>query len=305
MKLTTKLKSLIERPEILVMPGAYDPLSAKLVEQAGFDAIQVSGLGIAASHLGMPDVSILSLSDVCDRTRAIVNATSLPVMADGDTGFGNAVNVWYTVQGVEATGAAGINLEDQVMPKRCGHLDGKEVISCEEMVGKIRAAVDARKDPDFIINARTDALAVEGLRATITRANAYFEAGASMVFVDGADHLKTISALADAFHGPLAINMVEGGKTPDNMTFNELQQRGVARVSLPVSTLLSAMHGMQQALAHIQKTGTTAADPALFADFTETHTLLGMEHVYGLERRFMSPHQWADKYSSGTARRTS
>lgn len=303
MKPTTVLKSLIERPDILVMPGAYDPLSAKLVEQAGFVAIQVSGLGLAASHLGMPDVSILSLSDVCERTRAIVNATSLPVMADGDTGFGNAVNVWYTVQAVEATGAAGINLEDQVMPKRCGHLDGKEVISCDEMVGKIRAAVDARKDPDFIINARTDALAVEGLEATIARANAYFEAGASMVFVDGADHLDTISALADAFHGPLAINMVEGGKTPRSMTFDELQRRGVARVSLPVSTLLSAICGMQRALVHIRRTGTTAADPSMFADFTETHSLMGMEHVYALEQRFMSPNQWDKKYSCSTSRR--
>ena len=303
MKLTTTLKALIERPEILIMPGAYDPISAKLVEQAGFEAIQVSGLAVAASHLGMPDVSILSLSDMCDRTRSIVNASALPVMADGDTGFGNAVNVWYTVQAVEITGAAGINLEDQVMPKRCGHLDGKEVISCEEMVGKIQAAVDARRDPDFVINARTDALAVEGLEATIARANAYFMAGASMVFVDGADDRDTISALADAFHGPLAVNMVEGGKTPDGMTFAELQHRGVARVSLPVSTLLSAIHGMQQALAQISHTGTTVADPKLFADFTETHTLLGMEHVYELERRFMSPHHWADKYSINTAKR--
>jgi methylisocitrate lyase len=303
MKPTTTLKALIERPEILVMPGAYDPISAKLVEQAGFEAIQVSGLGVAASHLGMPDVGILSLSDICDRTRAIVNASALPVMADGDTGFGNAVNVWYTVQAVELTGAAGINLEDQIMPKRCGHLDGKEVISCEEMVSKILAAVDARKDLDFVINARTDALAVEGLEATIDRANAYFKAGASMVFVDGADDRDTISALADAFHGPLAINMVEGGKTPDAITFAELQRRGVARVSLPVSTLLSAIHGMQQALAHIRYTGTTAADPTLFADFTETHSLIGMEHVYDLERRFLSPNQWAEKYSNSTARR--
>ncbi len=303
MRPTTILKSLIERPEILVMPGAYDPISAKLVQQAGFEATQISGLGVSAGHLGMPDVSLLSLSDMCDRTRAIVNATSLPVMADGDTGFGNAVNVWYTVQGIEATGAAGINLEDQVMPKRCGHLEGKEVIACADMVGKIRAAVDARKDPDFVINARTDALAVEGLAATIDRANAYFDAGANMVFVDGADNLDTISAMADAFRGPLAINMVEGGKTPV-MTFDELQHRGVARVSLPVSTLLSAIHGMQRALAHIRHAGTTAADSTMFADFTETHSLMGMDHVYDLERRFMSPHQWAEKYSSVTARRS-
>lgn len=297
MKPTTLLRSLIEHPDILVMPGAYDPLSAKLIEQAGFHAIQVSGLGVAASHLGMPDVSILSMAEMSERTRAIVGATSLPVMADADTGFGNAVNVWHTVKAIEATGASGINLEDQVMPKRCGHLDGKEVITTSEMVGKLHAAVDARNDLDFVLNARTDALAVEGLAATITRANAYFEAGATMVFVDGADQRDTIAALSKELVGPLAINMVEGGKTPEGLHFGELQQLGVARVSLPVSTLLSAIRGMQRALTQIRKSGGTSADPELFADFTATHALLGMEHVYSLERRFMTQQQLTGKYT--------
>lgn len=278
------------------MPGAFDPLSAKLIEQAGFAAVQGTGLGIAASHLGMPDASIISMREMAERTRVIAGAIDIPFMADGDTGFGNAVNVWYTVRAFEEAGAAGINLEDQVMPKRCGHLAGKEVVEIEEMVAKIAAAVDARRDPDFVINARTDALAVEGLPGAVARAKAYFSAGATMVFVDGVDSREVIRTLVDQIGGPLAMNMVEGGKTPEGLTFTELQAMGVARVSLPVSTLLGAIKGMRDALAHIRETDGTGANPAIFADFAQTHSLVGMDHVYALERRFLSREQLARKY---------
>ena len=301
MNKTSRLRSLIESPELLVMPGAFDPISARLVEEAGFAACQGTGLGIAASHLGMPDASIISMREMAERTRVIAGAISIPFMADGDTGFGNAVNAWYTVRAFEEAGAAGINLEDQVMPKRCGHLAGKEVVETPEMVAKIAAAADARIDGDFVINARTDSLAVEGLERTVRRARAYFEAGATMVFVDGVDSREAIRTLVAEIGGPLAINMVEGGKTPQGLTFGELQEMGVARVSLPVSTLLAAIKGMRDALAHIRRSDGTGADPAVFADFAQTHTLAGMDHVYALEKRFLAPDDLARKYAARQA----
>ncbi len=296
MRKTTRLRQLIEAPQLLVMPGAFDPLSARLIAEAGFQAVQGSGLAISANHLGMPDVSIISMREMADRTRVIANSVEIPFMADGDTGFGNAVNAWYTVRAFEEAGAAGINLEDQLMPKRCGHLDGKEVIPAAEMCAKIAAAVDARLDPDFVINARTDALAVEGIEETIARARAYFDAGATMVFVDGADTRARIERLAAEIGGPLAVNMVEGGKTPPDLTFTELQQIGVARVSLPLSTLLGAIKGMRDALAYIIASDGTSADPEIFADFTGMHALVGMNHVYGLETRFLGQEHLARKY---------
>ncbi|WP_209427673.1 isocitrate lyase/PEP mutase family protein [Pararhodobacter sp. SW119] len=301
MRKAQRLRQLIEAPEILVMPGAFDPLSAKLIEQAGFAAAQGTGLGIAASHLGMPDVSVLSMSEMAERTRIIARAVDIPVMADGDTGFGNAVNVWFTVRAFEEAGAAGINIEDQVMPKRCGHLAGKEVIPMAEMQAKIAAACAARRDPDFVINARTDALAVEGLEATIARARGYFDAGATMVFVDGADDRTAIARLASEIGGPLAVNMVEGGRTPVDLTFAELELMGVARVSLPVSLLLGAIRGMQNALAFIGREGATRADSEVFAGFDETHTLVGMDDVRDLERRFLSQEALRQKYGDTVA----
>jgi 2-methylisocitrate lyase-like PEP mutase family enzyme len=173
MKKTAQLRKMLEAREPLVMVGAYDAISAILIQRAGFKAIQCSGFGIAASLLGKPDVGLLSYGEMLDQTRKIVQAVDVPVMADGDTGFGTAVNVYRTVQEFEAISAAGVNLEDQVFPKRCGHLEGKEIVPIDEMVGKIEAAKAARTDPDFIINARTDAIAVSGLDEAIRRGNAY------------------------------------------------------------------------------------------------------------------------------------
>lgn len=292
------LKALIERPEILVMPGAYDCLSAKLIEEAGFEAVQCTGLGIVASHLGLPDVSVMSMTDMAARTSAIVQATDLPVMADGDTGFGNAVNAWLTVKAFENAGAAGINLEDQLMPKRCGHLEGKEIVPLEEMMGKLRAAVDARRDPDFVINARTDALAVAGLEETIRRGNAYLETGATMIFIDGAHEKHVIAELARRINGPVAINMVEGGKTPKGLTFADLEAMGVARVSLPVTLFLAALQGMSRSLQEVRKRGAVTNDQDVVFPFDRAHRLIGMDDVYELERRFMPSAVLEAKYKS-------
>ena len=289
MRKTTRLKSMIARPEILVMPGAYDPISTRLIEVAGFEAVQCTGLGITAASLGLPDFSVLGMSDMAARTAHIVRATELPVMADGDNGFGNAVNTFLAVREFEACGAAGINLEDQEMPKRCGHLAGKRVIQTAEMVQKIHAATDARSDPDFVINARTDSLAVGGLEEAVCRGNAYLEAGATMVFVDGADSEETIAKLVQEIRGPLAVNMVEGGKTPRGLTIERLQALGVARVSLPLTALLASVEGMKRALFALKSTGDPGAYSSGLAGFDELHSLMGMDRVRDLEQRYATP----------------
>ncbi|MBF6065691.1 isocitrate lyase/PEP mutase family protein [Nocardia terpenica] len=282
-----RLKELILGPELLVMPGAFDPLSAKLAEQAGFPAIQCTGLGISATHLGYPDYSFLSMTDMVGVTERIARAVRVPVMGDADTGFGNAVNVHYTVRAFERAGAAGINLEDQVAPKRCGHLDGKQLIDLDEAVGKVRAAAQARRDPDFVINARTDALAVEGIDGVVRRGNAYLEAGATMVFVDGMTSRELIRSAVDGIDGPVAINIVEGGKSPQHLTFRELQDLGVARVSLPGVLLMSALHGMRTALARVVADGGTWNLAELTVPFREVHDLMGMREIERLEDLYL------------------
>ncbi len=284
MRKTTRLKELIEAPALLVMPGAFDALSAMMIADAGFDAVQCSGFGIAASHLGLPDIGILGFREMLDRTRVIAGAVDIPVMADGDTGFGDAATVWHVVRAFEAAGAAGINLEDQEMPKRCGHFSGKRVIGADEMVGKIRAAADARQDDDFVINARTDALQPLGADEAIRRGNLYAEAGATLIFVDGIDTREEVRRVLSEIEAPVSINMVEGGRTPP-FSFAELQQMGAARVSCPVTTILAAMKGMQSALAHLKETGEPAGAPELLAGFGEIKQRLGTDHFEELGDR--------------------
>lgn len=285
MRKTTRLKTLIQSPKLLVMPGAYDALSAMLIEDAGFDAVQGSGFGLAASHLGLPDIGILGFREMLDRTRVMAGAVSIPLMADGDTGFGDAATTWHVVREFEAAGAAGINLEDQVMPKRCGHFTGKAVIPMEEMVGKVRAAADARRDKDFVINARTDALQPLGVDEAIRRGNAYAEAGATLIFVDGIETRDEVRRVIAEIDAPVSINMVEGGRTP-LFTFDELEKLGAARVSCPVTTILAAMKGVQQALASLRTTGAPGANPDLLAGFTEIKDRLGASRFEALGDRF-------------------
>lgn len=286
MRKTTQLKELIERPEILVMPGAYDPISARLIELAGFEAVQCTGLGITAATLGLPDFSVIGMSDMAARTARIARATALPVMADGDNGFGNPVNTFLTVEEFEAAGAAGINLEDQEMPKRCGHLPGKRIVPMEAMVQKIRAATEARRDPDFVINARTDSLAIGGVEEAVRRGAAYLEAGATMVFIDGADSVEAIRRLVREVPGPVAVNMIEGGKTPRELTVPRLQDLGVARVSLPLTTIMAAIHGMREALAGLKAGGDPRSYEGGLAGFDELHSLIGMDRVREMEERY-------------------
>ncbi|MGE5483559.1 MAG: isocitrate lyase/PEP mutase family protein [Ignavibacteriales bacterium] len=297
MRKTTLLKNLILSKEILVMPGAYDALSAKVIEKMGFKAVQCSGFGIAASVLGKPDVGILSAAEMLNQTRNICTAVSIPVMADGDTGFGNAINVYHTVQTFEAAGAAGLNLEDQVFPKRCGHMEGKEVIPLEEMVKKIRAAVDAKRDPDFVINARTDAIAVHGVEEAIRRGNAYAEAGADLIFVEAPPSVEDIKYIVKRIKAPVSINLTDGGKTPA-VSIKQLQEWGVARVSLPVTPIFSAVKAMEKALRIVHEEGISPAvnhpeDMTTFEEFTD---LVGLPSIRAMEREYLPDEVLIRKY---------
>lgn len=288
MRKTTRLKELILAPEILVMPGAFDPISARIIEEAGFAAIQCSGFAISVTRLGLPDYSFLAMSDMVAATQTIVNAVELPVMADGDTGFGNAVNAWYAVRAFERVGCAGINIEDQVMPKRCGHLEGKSIVPIDEAVAKIRACAEARVDPDFVINARTDALAVGGIDEVIRRGNAYLEAGATMIFIDGMTEKAFARQAVAGIRGPVAINVVEGGKSPGQFTFAEMQDMGIARVSLPGTLMLAAIQGMRDAMAAVKANGYAGEPGARLADFGAQQKLTGFEEVFALEKRYLA-----------------
>jgi methylisocitrate lyase len=284
---TTRLKQLILDRKVLVMPGAYDALSARIIEKAGFHAIQCSGYGIAASVLGKPDVGILSMTEMLNQTRYICDAVTIPVMADGDTGFGNAINVYHAVRAFEAAGAAGINLEDQVFPKRCGHMDGKDVIGMEEMVQKIRAAMAAKVDQDFVINARTDAIAVLGIDEAIKRGNAYAAAGADLIFVEAPHSAEEIKRVIKSIKAPVSINMTDGGKTPV-ATIAELEDWGAARVSIPVTAVFAAARAVERAMQVILAEGLspTVNHPDTVMTFKEFTALVGLPEIQALQNRF-------------------
>jgi 2,3-dimethylmalate lyase len=283
-----RLRDLLARPEPLVAPGAYDALSARLVEQAGFDVVYMTGFGTTASLAGRPDVGLLTGTEMVDNARRIAAAVDVPVIADADTGYGNAINVVRTVQAYEQAGVAGIHLEDQVMPKKCGHMSGKAVIPADEMAGKIRAAVEARRDPDFLLIARTDAAAVEGLSAAIDRARAYADAGADVLFVEAPTSEDDIARVAGELRGvaPLVFNWAEGGRTPP-IPLARIAELGFALVLFPIGTLLAATAGIRRLLASLRDDGVPAVDdlPA-FDDFTD---LIGLPEIRELEARFGTP----------------
>ena len=219
MKKTSLLRKYILERNALVCPGAHDVISAKLIEQSGFKALQVSGFGLSASYLGLPDMAFIGFSDVVHFTKNIVDAVEIPVMADADTGYGNSINAMYVTREFIRAGAAGMNIEDQVFPKRCGHLEGKQIIPLEEMVLKIRACTEARNgiDPDFVINARTDAIAVAGVDEAIRRGNAYAQAGADLIFVEAPRSVEQIEQIVREIKAPVSVNLMDavvGGKTP-------------------------------------------------------------------------------------------
>ena len=282
-----RLRELLAGPAPLVAPGAYDALSARLVEQAGFDVVYMTGFGTTAGLLGRQDVGLLSATEMVDNARRIVAAVDVPVIADGDTGYGNAINVVRTVQAYEQAGVAAIQLEDQVTPKRCGHMAGKEIVPLPEMLGKIRAAVDARHDPDFLVIARTDAVAVSGLDEAVERAKAFADAGADLLFVEAPTSESDIEEVASrlAGVGPLVFNWAEGGRTPP-LSPARIGELGFSLVLYPIGTLLAATAGIRGLLETLRKEGTpVSALPGLPA-FDEFTDLVGLPEVRELEQKY-------------------
>ena len=280
------LRELLASGQPVLAPGVYDALGARLVEEAGFEAVYMTGFGTAAAELGRPDVGLLTMSEMVDNARAIARACTLPVIADADTGYGNAVNVVRTVQEFEQAGVAAIHLEDQVSPKRCGHLEGKQVVPMDEMLSKIRAATAARTRPEFVLIARTDAAAVEGMAAAIDRARRYRDAGADVLFVEAATSEADIERIAsDLSDVPLLFNWAEGGKTPP-VSYDRLQELGFAIIIFPLTTLLTAVTAIRRALTQLKSSGTPADlldDMTSFHDFVE---FIGLGEIHDLERQF-------------------
>ena len=283
----TRLRELLADPEPLVVPGAYDALSARLVEQAGFEAVYLTGFGASASRIGRPDVGLLSATDMVDQVRRLVDAVDRPVVADADTGYGNAINVVHTVRAYEQAGVAGLHLEDQVMPKRCGHMSGKAVIGRDEMVGKIRAAAAARRDPELVLIARTDAAAVHGLDDAIDRARAYADAGADVLFVEAPTSESDLARVAEELRdvAPLVFNWAEGGRTPP-LPFERVRQLGFSVVLYPIATLLAATAAVQGVLRTIAREGSPLSVMDTLPTFGEFTDLIGTARGAGLEQRF-------------------
>lgn len=285
MSAAQKLRELLARPEIIVIPGVYDCLGAKLAQQSGFEVVATSGFGIAASTLGLPDYGFLTATEMLYSVGRIAQSITVPLIADLDTGYGNALNVMRTIKDAVQLGLAGVLLEDQEWPKKCGHFEGKRVVSLEEHAGKIRAAVEARGDSGLVIIARTDARAPLGLEAAIARGRAYIAAGADVLFVEAPQSVEELKAIASAFPDvPLVANIVEGGKTPEISTA-QLQQLGFKIVFFPLTALMAVTHVMNACFQHLKTQGTTANLPDLvsFKDFQE---LMGVPQFLQTEKRF-------------------
>jgi len=286
MKKTALLRKLIEDEEILMIPVAHDALCARIAEQSGFKAIFTAGYANSAALLGMPDVSLLTLTEMLEVASRIADAVSIPVFADGDTGHGNISNVIRTVQQFEKAGVAGLFIEDQVHPKRCGHMAGKQVIAPREMVSKIKAALDARQDPDFIIMARTDAIAVNGIDDAIQRANLYNDAGADLIFVEApesVEQMKRIICEVDAYH---LVNMLPGGRTP-LLNARELQEIGYSAVAYATACTYTIAKAVRDLFESLHKTGTTAGFEDRMMSFDEFNRLVGLEQIREQEEAFL------------------
>jgi 2-methylisocitrate lyase-like PEP mutase family enzyme len=286
MKKTALLRKLIEDEEILMIPVAHDALCARIAEQSGFKAIFTAGYANSAALLGMPDVSLLTLTEMVEAASRIADAVSIPVFADGDTGHGSIANVMRTVQQFEKAGVAGLFIEDQVQPKRCGHMAGKQVIAPREMVSKIKAALDARQDPDFIIMARTDAIAVNGIDDAIKRANLYKDAGVDLIFVEApesAEQMRRIIREVDAHH---MVNMLPGGKTP-LVNARELQEIGYSAVAYATACTYTIAKAVRELFESLHKTGTTAGFEDRMMSFDEFNRLVGLERIREQEEAFL------------------
>jgi 2-methylisocitrate lyase-like PEP mutase family enzyme len=283
--LNRNLKKRIEARDTLLVPGAPNALTAKIIQDLGFDAVYLTGAGIANSYLGVPDLGLLTLTELAGHAAAIRDAVDLPIIVDADTGFGNALNVVRTVRVLERVGANAIQLEDQVFPKRCGHFEDKRVIEGPEMVQKIHAAVDARTNEEFLIIARTDARAVLGFEEAIARGAMYYEAGADLIFVEAPHTREEIAAIPEKLKTPQVINMVAGGMTP-LIDLHELNGLGYAIVIYANAAMQSAILSMKKVLYHLRKNGSLNGILDLVESFEERQRLVGKDIYAALEKKY-------------------
>ncbi len=289
MKLTTRLRALLNDNRCIVAPGVADALAARLVAREGFEAVYMTGFGTSLTRLGMPDVGLLTATEMVDNAGRIADASGLPTVADADTGYGNPINTRRTIRDYEKAGVAGVHLEDQAWPKRCGHLAGKRVIPTAEMVAKIKAACDARNDPDFVIITRTDAIAVEGIEAALERGERYREAGADMLFIEAPVGRREVERVAQQFKGiPLLYNMAASGKTPD-LPADELGRLGFRLAIYPNWVILAAIPAMQNLLRELKRTGSIAHLRDKVATFKQFTDIAGLPEVQELEARYGVP----------------
>jgi 2-methylisocitrate lyase-like PEP mutase family enzyme len=280
-------QSLLREPGSFILPGAYDAMSAKLIEETGFKAIYATGAGISNAQLGWADVGLTSLKEVVDIVARMADVTNIPIVVDGDTGFGNAINVIRTVKEFERAGVAAIQMEDQVSPKKCGHFNGKEVISKEEMVGKIKAALDARKDENLAIMARTDAIAVNGVDDAINRAFAYYEAGADIIFVEAPNTIGELQQITSSLKGiPQVINLVEGGKTP-LLSLKEAEEIGFKIMLCANTALRSAIKGITESLRILKEEGSQENLLPLICTWEERQSLFKLEQIKDWEKKYL------------------
>ena len=279
------LRELFQSGAFIVAPGAHDALTAKIIAKVGFDAVYMTGYGQSASHLGRPDVGLMTLSEMVARASAIVDAVDIPVIADADTGFGNAVNVIRTVREYEKAGVAVIQLEDQVLPKKCGHMTGRQVIPLEEMVGKIKAAVDTRIDPDFMIMARTDARTVHGIDEALARGLAYQEAGADIVFIESPESVEEMKKINQTLSAYTLANMVEGGRTP-LIPNEELAALGYNLVIYPTASTYATTKAMLSLMEGLKKDGTTATMMDMMVPFPQFNDLIGLPLIRDIEGKY-------------------
>ncbi len=277
------LKQRLASRALLVAPGVYDMVSLRLAGTFGFEALYMTGYGTVASHLGLPDAGLATYTEMVGRVRAMASQAAVPLIADGDTGYGGLLNVRHTVRGYEEAGASAIQLEDQEFPKKCGHTPGRRVIPSADMVKKIRVAAESRSSPDFLIVARTDARTALGLDEALRRADAYANAGADVLFVESPESVEEMRAIGARFDLPLVANMVEKGRTPV-LARADLEAIGYRIAIFPVATLLAAVQAMAGVYGHIKATGSSLGAPQPLYDFADLSLLMGFQDVWDFER---------------------
>ena len=291
------LRALLQRPGLIVAPGVYDALSARICEMVGFEAVSHSGYGTAAVTLGRPDIGLLDMTEMARQVGAVAGAVEIPVLGDADTGFGNAVNVHRTVQEYIRAGAAGLFIEDQLMPKRCGHMRGKQVISMPEMLGKLRAAMDARTefDPDFVIMCRIDAIAVNGFEDALARAKAAVDLGVDMIFVEALETREQMKQVGREIKVPLMLNLIEGGRTP-LVTYKEAEEMGFKYVVPALTALLAAAKGMYDVMRRIREEGVSNKYLDRLFTFQEFAQVVHLDRFRQMEERYLPSEVLDDRY---------